>query len=64
MQDEINQHLRIITKRIEKLASESQIKQGFNQHTSRLRLLAELAREQAETNEIFIAKPRVKNNSY
>lgn len=64
MQDEINQNLKIITKRIEKLASESQIKQGFNQHTSRLRLLAELVREQAEINEIFISKPKEKNTSY
>lgn len=53
MQEDIKNQLKLITKRIDKLAQESQAKVGFNTQTSRLRLLAELVREQAETQEII-----------
>lgn len=53
MQEEIKNQLKLLTKRIDKLAKESQAQVGFNTQTSRLRLLAELVREQAETQEII-----------
>ncbi len=52
MQEDIKSQLKTITKRIDKLAQESQSKVGFNQKTARLRLLSELAREQSESQEI------------
>lgn len=60
MKEEIKSQLKLITKRIDKLAKESQVKVGFNTQTSRLRLLAELVREQAETQEII---PFVENDT-
>jgi len=53
MNEEVSNQLKLITKRIDKLAKESQTKMGFNTQTSRLKLLAELVREQAETQEII-----------
>jgi len=52
MKEELKSQLKLITKRIDKLAKESQAKIGFNTQTSRLRLLAELVREQADNQEI------------
>jgi hypothetical protein len=52
MQDEIKNQLKLITKRIDKLVQESQLKVGYNQQTARLRLLAELTREQGDSQEI------------
>jgi hypothetical protein len=54
MQEDIKNQLKLITKRIDKLAQESQTKVGFNQKTARLRLLAGLAREQSENQEISL----------
>lgn len=53
MEEELKSQLKLITKRIDILAKESQAKVGFNTQTSRLRLLAELVREQAENQEII-----------
>lgn len=52
MQEELKTQLQLITKRIDNLAKENQAKVGFNNETSRLRLLAELVREQSENQEI------------
>lgn len=54
MKEEVKSQLKLITKRIDKLANESQAKVGFKTQTSRLRLLAELVREQSESQEIVI----------
>lgn len=48
MQEEIRNHLKLVTKRVEKLSQESQIKNGYNVRTARLRLLTELVREQID----------------
>ncbi len=48
MQEEIRNHLKLVTKRIEKLSQECQIKNGYNVRTARLRLLTELVREQID----------------
>ena len=48
MQEEIRNHLKLVTKRVEKLSQESQIKNGYNVKTARLRLLTELVREQID----------------
>ncbi len=48
MQEEIKNHLKLITKRIEKLSQENQMKFGYNTKSARLRLLTELVREQVE----------------
>ncbi len=53
MQEEITRHLKLVTKRIDKMAKESQDQKGFNMETSRLRLLTELVREQVEVQEIM-----------
>jgi hypothetical protein len=53
MQEDIKNQLKTITKRIHKLAQESQTKFGFSQKTARLRFLAELAQEQSESQEIL-----------
>lgn len=52
MQDDIKNHLKMILKRIDKLSKESLLKQGYNSRTARLRLLAELVREQVDPLEI------------
>ena len=54
MQEEIKNQLLLISKRIDKLTKESEVNFGFNQKTARLRLLGELVREQAESQEIKI----------
>lgn len=60
MQEDIQNHIRIILKRIDKLAQESSAVQGFNSYTNRLKLLSELVREQTEADEIIYKGARRK----
>lgn len=52
MTDDLKNQLRLIAKRIDKLTHENQKKDGYTQRTARLKLLAELVREQADHQEI------------
>lgn len=52
MDNELKSHLKLITKRIDSAAMESMKANGFSEKTARLRLLAELVREQVESQAI------------
>lgn len=52
MQEDIKNQIKSICKRLDKMAQESHSAKGYCQQTARLRLLAEVVREQTEVNEI------------
>lgn len=60
MTEEIKNQMKFITKRLDSSAQECFEKNGYSEKTARLRLLAELAREQTEIDEILTIPPIAK----
>lgn len=56
MNEELTNHLKVINKRLDKLAKTQFEAEGFTEKTCRLRLLAELVREQSQSQEIEARK--------
>lgn len=52
MQEDIKNQIKILAKHLEKTADENQRNEGYSTKTARLRLVAEIVKEQTDAHEI------------